>query len=636
MKIRKLNASFGKLEHESLSLHEGLNVIYAPNDSGKSTWCAFIQAMLYGVDSSERARAGYLPDKLRYAPWSGAPMEGTMELTADRCDMTITRSTRAKNAPMREFSAVYSGTNTPVEGLNASNAGELLTGVSRDVFRRTAFISQGSMAVTGSPELEKRISAIVSTGEEQTSYSEADERLRAWQRKRRFNRRGQLPELEGKMDELERRMSEMSASLDEQQRLEQELEASRERCGELEQQVMESRRRQRREALDKLNSARRELREVSAAHDEAIAALDDAREALRSSPLAGRELEEVKGEVRGDLERLKALSHPQKSGPLPLITLLCFVLAALLAAFYTAYELLPLIIGAALLCVAAVVLLLIWSHRKRQRQSEEDERRGILKKYKAASSREIRALWERFLTLHEAVRGAEAQEEESRRAFEQQQLRQTSLEEDTIQELDFSFGDSEAAQLGRELAAARAQSEALSSRLAALSGRLSSLGDPLILASSLGVMRTEYEQLQQEYDALLLAADTLREADREIQLRFSPQLGKLAAEYMSAVTGGRYEDVLINRDFSARTRTKDDLVARDAEYLSTGTLDLMYLAVRLAVCELALPDGEPCPLILDDALVNLDEERFGQAMELLKRIAKERQVILFSCRQYEG
>ena len=65
MKINKLTASFGKLENESLSFHSGLNVIYAPNESGKSTWCAFIRAMLYGVDSAERARAGYLPDKLR-------------------------------------------------------------------------------------------------------------------------------------------------------------------------------------------------------------------------------------------------------------------------------------------------------------------------------------------------------------------------------------------------------------------------------------------------------------------------------------------------------------------------------------------------------------------------------------------
>ena len=105
---------------------------------------------------------------------------------------------------------------------------------------------------------------------------------------------------------------------------------------------------------------------------------------------------------------------------------------------------------------------------------------------------------------------------------------------------------------------------------------------------------------------------------------------------MSAVTGGRYSDVLINRDFTAKARTKDDVVAHEAEYLSAGTLDIMYLAVRLAVCELALPEGETCPLIIDDALVNLDETRLEQAMALLREIAKERQIILFSCRRTDS
>ena len=105
---------------------------------------------------------------------------------------------------------------------------------------------------------------------------------------------------------------------------------------------------------------------------------------------------------------------------------------------------------------------------------------------------------------------------------------------------------------------------------------------------------------------------------------------------MSEMTGGRYEDVLIGQDFSARARTKDDSVARDAEFLSAGTMDLMYLAVRLAVCELALPEGEPCPLIIDDALVNMDADREAQALKLLKRIALKRQVILFTCRKPEG
>ena len=83
------------------------------------------------------------------------------------------------------------------------------------------------------------------------------------------------------------------------------------------------------------------------------------------------------------------------------------------------------------------------------------------------------------------------------------------------------------------------------------------------------------------------------------------------------------------------TRTDVDTVAHDSSYLSAGTMDLLYLAVRLAVCKLALPEGEPCPLIIDDALVNLDETRLAQAMDLLKEIAKERQVILFTCRRTE-
>ena len=68
MIINKVSATFGKLSGESLEFKDGLNVVCAPNESGKSTWCAFIRAMLYGIDSSERQKAGYLPDKTRYAP----------------------------------------------------------------------------------------------------------------------------------------------------------------------------------------------------------------------------------------------------------------------------------------------------------------------------------------------------------------------------------------------------------------------------------------------------------------------------------------------------------------------------------------------------------------------------------------
>ena len=135
------------------------------------------------------------------------------------------------------------------------------------------------------------------------------------------------------------------------------------------------------------------------------------------------------------------------------------------------------------------------------------------------------------------------------------------------------------------------------------------------------------DQIQKEYEEIDLARTVLKEADEEIQREFAPELGSLASEYMAFVTNGRYEGVLLNRDFSAMAKTTDDTVAREAEYLSAGTSDLLYLAVRLAFCELAFPDTESCPLILDDALVNMDDQRYEQAIRLLGEIAKERQVI---------
>ena len=80
MKLLRMTATFGKLERETLTLSDGLNLLSLPNEGGKSTWAEFLLAMFYGVDTSEREKAGVLPVKTKYQPWSGKPMEGSLEL----------------------------------------------------------------------------------------------------------------------------------------------------------------------------------------------------------------------------------------------------------------------------------------------------------------------------------------------------------------------------------------------------------------------------------------------------------------------------------------------------------------------------------------------------------------------------
>ena len=59
MRICSMTATFGKLEGETLEFTPGLNLISAPNEWGKSTWCAFLLAMLYGIDTRQRAKQGH-------------------------------------------------------------------------------------------------------------------------------------------------------------------------------------------------------------------------------------------------------------------------------------------------------------------------------------------------------------------------------------------------------------------------------------------------------------------------------------------------------------------------------------------------------------------------------------------------
>lgn len=68
-----MSATFGRLQAPTLELKPGLNIVQAPNEAGKSTWCAFLTAMFYGINSRERDKAGFIAEKNRYAPWSAPP-----------------------------------------------------------------------------------------------------------------------------------------------------------------------------------------------------------------------------------------------------------------------------------------------------------------------------------------------------------------------------------------------------------------------------------------------------------------------------------------------------------------------------------------------------------------------------------
>lgn len=184
----------------------------------------------------------------------------------------------------------------------------------------------------------------------------------------------------------------------------------------------------------------------------------------------------------------------------------------------------------------------------------------------------------------------------------------------------------------REAEDALSQAQRLSSQLY---GQLQAMGDPSGWEGEKSALTQELERRQGEYDSLVTALDALKEADSQLQERFSPAINQRAGEYLSRLTGGKYDKAALTRQFQAAARETGETALRQDLTLSGGAAQQLYLAARLAMCDLALPQEEPCPILLDDVLDAFDDQRAGLALDCFLETAQHRQVLLFTCHSRE-
>ena len=258
MKIYSMTATFGKLEHETLTLRPGLNIIHAPNEWGKSTWCAFLAAMLYGIETRVHSTKTALADKERYAPWSGSPMSGRMELCWNGRDITIERSSKGRSV-FGIFRAYETQSGLPVAELTADNCGQQLLGVEKSVFLRAGFLKLTDLPVTEDKALWRRLNALVTTGDESGAADALEQKLRDLRNRCRANRaNGLIPQALSQQAELSDKLQQLHALQAQAARLTQRQQELSEYTAQLE---------NHRQALDYLE-ARESSRKAAAAQQQ--------------------------------------------------------------------------------------------------------------------------------------------------------------------------------------------------------------------------------------------------------------------------------------------------------------------------------------------------------------------------------
>ena len=381
MYIRRLAASFGCLERAELSLQPGFNIIEAPNEGGKSTWTTFIQIMFYGLNTRDRSPTA---DKRRFQPWSGLPMEGTLELSAGGRDITLTRRTVRAGSPMSAFSAAYTGASTPVDGLTAGDCGELLLGVPQEVYTRSAQIRQGSAAIDGHASLEQRVNSLITTGEEDVSCSAVSDRLRRQLNRRRHNQTGLLPQLERELTAVQTAQGELKS-------LDARLRGCEKDRAAVQAQIQNARLLlSRHEAADRADSLQRQSearREAQAASLRLSQLAQQARQRSERSAEALRQAEET---VSTQPPPEEPSDKPPRLLPWPLLALPPVLAAVLL------YKPSPIAAAGALTAAALILIVTLLLHTRRKKRWAEDQSRR----------REEAAAYQSLLDVLESARAA--------------------------------------------------------------------------------------------------------------------------------------------------------------------------------------------------------------------------------------
>ncbi len=714
MKIYSMTATFGKLSHQTLTLEPGLNIVSAPNEWGKSTWCAFIVAMLYGIDTRQQTTKTQLADKERFAPWSGEPMSGRMEICWNERNITIERSTKGR-VPFGEFRAYETDTGLEVQELTAANCGQQLLGVERSVFTRAGFIRLQDMPVTQDDSLRRRLNNLVTTGDESGAGDQLGKQLRELKNKVRYNRSGLLPQAELERDQL-RSQLEQKESLQQQtkqlQTRQQELEAIISQLSnhadalryEAAKQGVE-RIAQAEEACQRISRELTELEERCAdlpvkeeaeqmfaegtqlqARQHALYAANQQLPAAPAEPeppaiYRNTTPEQAIANAKADLAQFKALEQEKKKqGCFPvLLGLLAAVLSitALIIRF-VAHITNPLlylgVMGVIILLAILAFVLPLGKNKKRHALMAEisakhpgigpDEWVADAESYQQSrlkyqlaleqhqqlygeaaaklealsadisayagdhSLEEAIAKWEQVLEDHNLL---SAKHRELRNAQEHasalQSVATTVAEPAFPDELTLSAQDTQF-----QLQESRLELRRVQMRLGECVGQASTLRPEAVLKGQLDTVNRRIKRLEDYYKALELAQDVLYQATSALQRRFAPRISKRAQEYFGRLTDGRYDRITISDDLSLHASAAGEDTLRTASWRSDGTVDQLYLSLRLAVAGEITPNA---PLVLDDALLRFDDTRLTAAMELLKEEAEQKQVILFTCQGRE-
>ena len=586
---------FGKFHDRTISFNDGINIIYGKNEAGKSTLHTFIRGMLFGIERG-RGRAAKNDLYTKYEPWENSgTYEGWLRLEKDGTIYRIERRFRKENKSLK----IINETKGLEEEATPAFVSSLLDGLTETMYNNTISIGQLKSATEDGmvTELKNYIANMNTTGNISLNITKATAFLR---NQKRSLEAGLIPEASREFTSLLAEIRSVEAEIAGPE-YENQLAAYQNMRTQVKG-LIDNTQTQKKDLDEKLANGKKVLSDNGFTDRASVDAMSSDAERLYS------EYNTLNGECNKK-------SRKVLSGLTAVLGIAGLGAAAALGYFnLTAY--LPVCGAAATAAVIFFIISLFIRQKDKEYQRLFDN-----------TSSELGALLARHL-------GDSAVSEDAMNAFRARMGEFSKLCDMVTQsEAEIRKFLEDLSNLQTKQAGCSEMIEKQQRTQWELEKKLEHLSNCKNKAKALKRTLAENDRIHDEIVAIDLAHETMADLSSSIRDSFGLYLNKEASQYITGITGGIYDSMSIDENLNVFLNTKTKLVP--LENVSSGTMDQVYLALRLAAAKLLQGSGSGFPLIFDDSFTQYDDERLKTALEWLAS-AYGGQIIIFTCHRREA
>jgi len=598
--VLKVNG-FGKLKNKEITLDNHINLIYGENEAGKSTLLKFISGMFYGVSKNKNKKE--YSDYDRYKPWNGQEFSGKMVYSLENDEKyEVFRDFSKKNPQIYKANGEEISKNFKIDKIKGNEFFYEQTKIDEDTFFSTTMITQKQVVLDKSEQqiLTQKMANILSTGEETISYKKAIEKLNK-----------KLLEEVGTERTTERPINIINKKIEKLNHEKNNIEINNFRKEELEKKEKEIEK----EILAK-NREIELIKEIKKIKEKNI--IEEEKIKINKNLM-----EEENSKINELKEKFKNTEKIEKSKNY--ILWISIVLTVISMALIFIHKLF--IVGTAIFTIIDFLVFVInYLKNKQKRQRQKEQENKIINEIEMIKNN-IKEKEEKIESIQNEINSniqVKIKEIKNRYQGEIAEEKINLLSKEEQEKLN-----NKQENLENSISAMKIK---LTTNKIEHDNLIKETEEKIKIEEQLESLKEEKEELRHLGNAINIAKQALENAYIKMKDEITPKFTKTLSETIQEISGGKYQNIKFREGEGITVELENgEYIA--ANKLSVGTIDQLYLSLRLSAIEEITE--EKMPIILDETFAYYDTERLTNILKHIHEKYKENQMIIFTCSNRE-